>query len=745
MNLTLTKIIIENFFSYVGKHELDIKPGLTLVCGKNGAGKSSLMKLIEQSFGYVLKENSINSKTGKKSRVSMFFIDDEECDIYEFHRFQSYPKFDKEIEDYLNDFKADRNGFIALKNDEIIGKVKQNQTDAYKALHQVINFDETIFSYNTFFGTNGEKDYCKLNDKEHKSMFSKFMNNFEKIESCHTKSKVLLNTKKNSLIKSDNELKKLNISLNEKLAQKKIAISDKEEFNKKLKNINADIEHKENYIKSLNGKIENINKEITDSKVPEKFKDMDLNKILSVRDEIVGKKQKVILLLKEDIEKKIENINDKIMELNKTLKFYQDKQKENENITKLESTIDQLRSKRKELNDKRENIRVEILSFDKNVDKMRSLLEQGKCHVCQKPIEEGDFDLDLLKEENDKNKEELKKIEEKIEEINKFIDKKSKEKMDLEIEFRTSSDKCRDVTEKLKELAIDLEILNEKQKNQSKEQLTKQNEEYKKQLDEIDDSLKIIQSIESLRDKIKDTKIEIAKETNELTKTKNLTKDKDKYELRIKTLNEEVDSLSEKIFDLEMEIDDLKISVQHYEYVVSIFKPEGLQSFILDQMSEEFSKSATETFKKYFNEDIEIKITTKKELKTGGIREKFNVTAFRKDGSENIDSFSTGETKLINICALKVFRDFISGFGYDYLNLNFLDEFFANLKGENINNAIEFVKDNCSENTFITSNDFLENIVETDKNFKEKCKKMGFENILFVEKTNNESQIKYLL
>ena len=338
-------IELENFLSFKEKQKFEFEGnGITLLLGKNGAGKSSIASgLYYALFGKSdrgLISNLINNNVNKSMKIKLNFSINK--DNYTIIRGIKPNIF----EIYINNKKM-----------EINSSIKEQQ----KVLNEILGFNELIFNQLIYLGTNlsKQKNFLELNQKEKEEVFN-ILIDLTEIKNLEEKTKKYKNFLKNQ-INNKNDIKKI---IENDIKNIKESIQEQEKQNDEIiKNKNKILNEIKNDINILEKKLKNIKiKKINLNKLQNKFK-----KLKNEYNELKHKK----LIYEENEKSKIICPNCGI-EIKKELNF--DINEIINNMNELKNEIINLKEKiEKEKQIEKENIKkeFEIKHIKENIKKLK--------------------------------------------------------------------------------------------------------------------------------------------------------------------------------------------------------------------------------------------------------------------------------------------------------------------------------------------------------------------------------------
>ncbi|MBU4565117.1 MAG: AAA family ATPase [Desulfarculus sp.] len=104
----------------------------------------------------------------------------------------------------------------------------------------------------------------------------------------------------------------------------------------------------------------------------------------------------------------------------------------------------------------------------------------------------------------------------------------------------------------------------------------------------------------------------------------------------------------------------VEVSAMAYQYLIEAYGPSGIPSHKLDSVTPELNAAAAHYSNSLTNGAIMIDFQTTKKLKTGEVREKFQVTAINESGSDAYGGLSSGEKRRVDLACSLAFRALVA-------------------------------------------------------------------------------------
>lgn len=177
------------------------------------------------------------------------------------------------------------------------------------------------------------------------------------------------------------------------------------------------------------------------------------------------------------------------------------------------------------------------------------------------------------------------------------------------------------------------------------------------------------------------------------------------------------------------EIEKLDIELEKLRFWEKAFSNEGIKSKLLDNVTPYLNKQANRYLQKLSSDHIEVKFTTQTVLKSGEVREKFNIEIINMDGGMSYASNSSGEKKRIDIAIQLALQSLVASRSSKQMNILILDEIFDALDDSgiaNVMNLLDELSQSVSSILVITHNEELASLLP---------------NTITVEKTNGLSKL----
>ncbi len=177
------------------------------------------------------------------------------------------------------------------------------------------------------------------------------------------------------------------------------------------------------------------------------------------------------------------------------------------------------------------------------------------------------------------------------------------------------------------------------------------------------------------------------------TKNKLITDLKGKnigYADDIERTRKHIDELNAEISRLLSDISTLSKEINTINLLRQILSDGGLKNYIFNAITPELNRLANEYLQVL--ENIEVEITTVKQLKNGEFRDKFDINVINHSGSAKYKGNSGGERKKIDFAISLAFNSVIRSMSEESCNILFLDEPFEGIDEAGSERAVELIE-----------------------------------------------------
>lgn len=603
--MKVNNITLKNFQSYE-KESVNFEEGVSILYGRNGAGKSSLLRAM---FCSLFQSKAVNemkgieigdlvSKGAKTSEVRMEFESD-----------------GKEYES-LWKFEVDDEGNAGTKKCYIKhnGKTISGVRDVNKFVEEEITgMDAKSYTNSSYIQQSELTALINSGVKERKKIFDGLLG-LDKIEDYKKRAIKARREAKSSRNKYEGKREEIQRQLNEKKNFKQLKQthkelksqkSEEEQKLKELTNKKQEIKNKIDKLRERREKESSLLKELEEKedlldKKKEKKKDLS-STIKEIDNKIKEKKKKILRLEKEanledfpfenfEIEESKSYLKDKKEEAKelemKASKIKQKKSSKSNTLDEISSKIEELKNEKEEMESKLDEIEDKLkqlgavdIDFDfeylkelnESIEEIWDRINGAECFASE--LEERkrikDNHLQILSNEVDESiLSDIKPSDDIVERIDKLNERVENRKQELE----EKTNKRDNLVEKIVKLSDDLDKILELKSSES--EISNLVEDIQRRIDEKEsraDSLR--QEIENFNSKRKDKKLEIQNVKEEIENAESILsdiKERNEHRDKIPELKEKksdkrdvLDSIKQQIKDLESRIDTIKEDVSN--------------------------------------------------------------------------------------------------------------------------------------------------------------------------------------
>lgn len=747
--------------------------------GKSSIIDSLLYALYDETANSNKADSVVNKKIGKNCFVLLKFKVDN--DLYEIHRYRKHKKSgnSKYLLKNGNDISGaeikDTNKLIEqivmkkdiffncmlfsqLTNKPFISMSHSEQKEILDNILSLSVYDEYLAKVDAEIKTIKENSQGTINRNhelsgKYESLSSVLKSEEESLEKLNETTKIKkdelvekikeFNTSLKSiefskddydnLLKEKDELISLIRIYNEKIS------NQRERYKVELSNLKISIEQQSNLELQTNSKESLLEKESLNGQ--KLFITNNTNKVKNVKikskidllkeyneklDELKSEYNKQCMqykILIQSIEGNIKEINNELNffkeNLNNTIEEYTDIKDKFEAEDSICHTCNQSLKTQTSI----EKIKAQIVEYEKEIKSSEESISDKQITLTK---EQQNLDVykTLLKEYEDKYKLELSELDEynvNINLINKDI-ADIEEKLDIEI---SEINKQLDIINK----SI---IASEKAIKEKYESLLKSSQE------ELVTKHKIIatewtKEIEICENK----KLILDKKIEESTVTRNyiekIVNDIRNYHKDLENLKNnflELSTSKEKnIFDLKDQInviidekekikndvDGVNEKLEILNFWKTAFGDTGIKNLILDEAIPILNTKAIELSN--MTNNIRVRFTSQQLIKSGDVRNKFDINVLNTKNLSEINEFSAGEKRLSNIIVLLCLRNLLEIMTNTRINLLLLDEILDSLDEDNSNISVDMIKNNFKEYCILLISHTLKPYIFPDKEY----------------------------
>lgn len=676
------RIEIQNFMAI--KHaEIDLdKQGLVLIKGdnednpsflSNGAGKSSIIEsIVYVLFGRTIRgvraDDIVNKTVGCNCKVTLDLVDDDGS-TYKITRYRKHKTHKNSISYYHN-------------TTDITPK---SEMELNKAIVSLLQTDYLTFTSSILYSAESFK-FTQASDAEMKQAFE-IMLDLGIYSKCQDEVKLEISD-------VNAEINKLNlqtVSLDSKI---QVLIETQTDIKSKSESWKHDMEES---IKGYQSNIDEFKNELH-----------EYEETLDLCSENISYADESIL----DLQKKLDGIV-------KSLSNYKELREHLEELRDSESQVSKaLRDTKRKIDDYSgdiESLKRKISRLEKSKQEYESKIRDNKetigtpCPVCGRPLSEEHI-KDALDELQNLIKDTDDSIEEngvKIESVNKKIKKlkdKSEGYEDLLQEVRDAIEETESSLESSEELESRKGDLSNKIKDLEHSKLSEERRKSSAQ-----------SKIDSIQEKIKFYHEKIADFKNQ----------DNPYENQLDSYQKKIAQLQDSKLELSSSIDSYQSSLDVLQFWLKGFSNSGIKSMLLDDITPFLNERANKYLQVLSGNHVRIEFSTQTTLKSGEIRDKFQIQVINDDGGNSYMSNSSGEKRRIDVAINLALQDLIASRANKKLNIMFMDEVLDTLDRQGTDSVIELLMEISKEKSSVFVISHNEDIQSYFQNFLLVTKKDG--------------------
>jgi DNA repair exonuclease SbcCD ATPase subunit len=181
---------------------------------------------------------------------------------------------------------------------------------------------------------------------------------------------------------------------------------------------------------------------------------------------------------------------------------------------------------------------------------------------------------------------------------------------------------------------------------------------------------------------------------------------------QIENKHRDLSSLNTKADEMKAKEEETQGQVDLVKMLLEIFGNGGLKSYIFDSVTPRLNELTNQYLSKLDNIDIEF--STQKQLKSGELREKFDIVVNTQNGPSSFGALSGGEKQRVSLAISLAMNKLMREMSGDPLNVLFLDEVTESLDDSSSEAVYEVIKEFAGDvdNVFVIShNQSLKDII----------------------------------
>ena len=644
----------------------------------NGAGKSSIIEsLVYVLFGRTIrgtKGDDIVNRVAKSNCKVVLDISDDDGSKYRITRYRKH-------KEHKN------NTYLFCNGTDISPK---SEADFTKTIISLLQTDFLTFTSSILYSADSFK-FTQATDSELKQAFD-VMLDLKVYSDCleQTKEEMREITSKRQII----DTKKA------KLDTKKEVLIDSKARAEELS---------ESYEEEKAGKIRKLQGKIADVEEEQESIDEEIDEIKEQMEKVSGEIEKL-----KSQQKKSSETDEALQTLRTSID--EDEEEKSEIKSKLRKVKQNLDSREDSIEDLNTTIAKCQKSIKKDESQVKELEETvgTPCPVCGKPLDEDHVAdaLAELQERIQRSKDTIEQSQADIEKVQKEIESFSEEIVDIDKQIQ-------EIDEEIAEYQSLMKKVQERQKKERQvdEQILDKERQYtriERQYNSKKSSKDTLKSqIDMLKKQIKDAKSE-----------------ENPYASQVNDYQSQIEKMSDAYDELAQEYDTLAADEEVLNFWMTGFSNSGIKSMLLDDITPFLNKRANKYLQALSGDRLTVNFTTQTQLKSGEMREKFQVEVNNEDGGDSYMSNSSGEKKRVDIAINLALQDLVSSRANKKINMIFLDECLDALDNTGVDDVLNLLSEVAKDKSSVFVISHNENIQTAFENFLVVTKKNGYSTVV---------------
>ncbi len=186
-------------------------------------------------------------------------------------------------------------------------------------------------------------------------------------------------------------------------------------------------------------------------------------------------------------------------------------------------------------------------------------------------------------------------------------------------------------------------------------------------------------------------------------------------EKNITNYKDQINIIIDEKEKIKSDVDGVNEKLEILNFWKTAFGNTGIKNLILDEAIPILNAKAIELSN--MTNNIRVRFTSQQLIKSGDVRNKFNINVLNTKNLSEIDEFSAGEKRLSNIIVLLCLRNLLEVMSNTRINLLLLDEILDSLDEENSNISINMIKNNFRDYCILLISHTLKPYIFADKEY----------------------------
>ncbi len=191
---------------------------------------------------------------------------------------------------------------------------------------------------------------------------------------------------------------------------------------------------------------------------------------------------------------------------------------------------------------------------------------------------------------------------------------------------------------------------------------------------------------------------------------------------RVESKEKQAQDKANELKSIDKKMDDVKLELQYLQFWVTGFSSKGIKSFLLDEVVPELNTRIGYYASALMDDNVQIRFDTESTLKSGDVRNKFNIQIVMDEEAVPYETFSSGEKARIDVAVLLALQSLIFQRKAKNSNIVIFDEVFSALDSVGIERTVNLLNEEAKDKAiFVITHsqefkDFFDNIIVIHKN-----------------------------
>jgi len=191
---------------------------------------------------------------------------------------------------------------------------------------------------------------------------------------------------------------------------------------------------------------------------------------------------------------------------------------------------------------------------------------------------------------------------------------------------------------------------------------------------------------------------------------------------RVESKEKQAQDKANELKSIDKKMDDVKLELQYLQFWVTGFSSKGIKSFLLDEVVPELNTRIGYYASALMDDNVQIRFDTESTLKSGDVRNKFNIQIVMNEEAVPYETFSSGEKARIDVAVLLALQSLIFQRKAKNSNIVIFDEVFSALDSVGIERTVNLLNEEAKDKAiFVITHsqefkDFFDNIIVIHKN-----------------------------